>query len=178
MPHLLINLAVAVWPGLGGRLLKFYKFRTMVAANDLADRRRSDAGRQTFFGRLIRRTCLDELSQLFNILVGEMSFVGPRPLLPVDLPSAYCARLLVRPGLTGSAQVQGGREVTASDKAVLDVWYVPQCIAAIRCSDPLAYRAYGNLRRTGQRSSHSSGMVRAAAGWRLCCSQQQRRVST
>jgi lipopolysaccharide/colanic/teichoic acid biosynthesis glycosyltransferase len=111
-------------PGLGGRPFKLYKFRTMAAAHDLNGRRLSDTDRQTFFGRLIRRSRLDELPQLFNILLGEMSFVGPRPLLPIDQPPAYGARLLVRPGLTGWAQVQGGREVTAADKAALDVWYV------------------------------------------------------
>jgi lipopolysaccharide/colanic/teichoic acid biosynthesis glycosyltransferase len=111
-------------PGLGGRPFKLYKFRTMAAPHDLDGRRLTDPERQTFFGRIIRRTRLDELPQLFNVLLGEMSFVGPRPLLPVDQPSAYRARLLVRPGLTGWAQVQGGREVSASDKAALDVWYV------------------------------------------------------
>jgi lipopolysaccharide/colanic/teichoic acid biosynthesis glycosyltransferase len=111
-------------PGLGGRPFKLYKFRTMAAVHDLEGRRLSDSQRQTFLGRLIRRSRLDELPQLFNILVGDMSFVGPRPLLPVDQPSAYRARLLVRPGLTGWAQVQGGREVAAADKAALDVWYV------------------------------------------------------
>jgi lipopolysaccharide/colanic/teichoic acid biosynthesis glycosyltransferase len=111
-------------PGRGGRPFKLYKFRTMATAHDLLGRRLPDAERQTFLGQIIRRTRLDELPQLFNILVGEMSFVGPRPLLPVDQPSAFGARLLVRPGLTGWAQVQGGRKVTASDKAALDVWYV------------------------------------------------------
>ena len=67
---------------------------------------------------------LDELPQLFNILRGDMSFVGPRPLLPKDQPKEFGARLLVRPGLTGWAQVVGGREITPEDKAVLDVWYV------------------------------------------------------
>jgi lipopolysaccharide/colanic/teichoic acid biosynthesis glycosyltransferase len=111
-------------PGLGGRPFKLYKFRTMAPAHDFGARRLSDSERQTFVGRLIRRTRLDEIPQLFNILVGEMSFVGPRPLLPIDQPSAYGARLLVRPGLTGWAQVQGGRKVGASDKAALDIWYV------------------------------------------------------
>jgi lipopolysaccharide/colanic/teichoic acid biosynthesis glycosyltransferase len=122
-----IGWPVVFWqqrPGLGGRPFKLYKFRTMAAAHDLEGRRLSDSERQTFLGRLIRRSRLDELPQLFNILLGEMSFVGPRPLLPVDQPSAFSARLLVRPGLTGWAQVQGGREVAAADKAALDVWYV------------------------------------------------------
>ena len=70
------------------------------------------------------RTRLDELPQLLNILKGDMSFVGPRPLLPVDQPIDCTARLLVRPGLTGWAQIKGGRQISPSDKAALDVWYV------------------------------------------------------
>jgi lipopolysaccharide/colanic/teichoic acid biosynthesis glycosyltransferase len=111
-------------PGLGGRPFKLHKFRTMSGAHDEQGRPVPEAERQTIVGQLLRRTRLDELPQLLNILVGEMSFVGPRPLLPADQPSAYGARLLVRPGLTGWAQVQGGREVSAADKAALDVWYV------------------------------------------------------
>jgi lipopolysaccharide/colanic/teichoic acid biosynthesis glycosyltransferase len=64
------------------------------------------------------------LPQLFNILRGDMSFVGPRPLLLRDQPKELGARLLVRPGLTGWAQVVGGRDITPEDKAVLDLWYV------------------------------------------------------
>jgi lipopolysaccharide/colanic/teichoic acid biosynthesis glycosyltransferase len=67
---------------------------------------------------------MDELPQLFHILFGQMSFVGPRPLLPVDQPVGAAARLLVRPGLTGWAQVKGGRLISAADKAALDLWYV------------------------------------------------------
>jgi hypothetical protein len=86
--------------------------------------RLSDAERQSRLGRFLRRSRLDELPQLYNILVGDMSFVGPRPLLPVDQSPAFAARLAVRPGLTGWAQIKGGRELTASDKAALDIWYV------------------------------------------------------
>jgi lipopolysaccharide/colanic/teichoic acid biosynthesis glycosyltransferase len=75
-------------------------------------------------GELLRRTRLDELPQLFNILRGDMSFIGPRPLLPRDQDVSHRARLLVRPGLTGWAQVVGGRAISANDKAALDVWYV------------------------------------------------------
>lgn len=152
-------------PGLGGRPFKLYKFRTMAGAHDADGRRRSDAERQTFLGRLIRRTRLDELPQLFNILAGEMSFVGPRPLLPADQPAAYRARLLVRPGLTGWAQVQGGREISAADKAALDVWYVrnaslwldalvllrtvPMAIFGERVSTDAIGRAWQELRQAG-----------------------------
>ena len=74
---------------------------------------------------------LDELPQLYNILAGHMSFVGPRPLLPVDQPAAYAARMFVRPGLTGWAQVNGGRAVSAADKAALDIWYIEHASFAL-----------------------------------------------
>lgn len=111
-------------PGLAGRPFRLYKFRTMGPAHDDGGRRVADAARLSWIGRFLRRTRLDELPQLLNVLAGQMSFVGPRPLLLVDQPSSYAARLLVRPGLTGWAQVGGGREVSAADKAALDVWYV------------------------------------------------------
>jgi len=72
----------------------------------------------------MRRTRLDEFPQLINILRGDMSFVGPRPLLPKDQPQACGARLLVRPGLTGWAQVVGGRDIPPDDKAALDILYI------------------------------------------------------
>ncbi len=111
-------------PGLGGRSFKVYKLRTMGAAHDANGRRVADSERLSNIGRFLRRTRLDEVLQLVPILVGQMSFIGPRPLLPVDQSAAYSARLVVRPGLTGWAQVMGGREINAGDKAALDVWYV------------------------------------------------------
>jgi len=111
-------------PGLGGRPFRLFKFRTMGAAYDRAGYRVPDDRRLTLSGRSLRRTRLDELPQLFNILLGQMSFIGPRPLLPADQPVGASARLQVRPGLTGWAQVKGGRHLTALDKVALDVWYV------------------------------------------------------
>jgi lipopolysaccharide/colanic/teichoic acid biosynthesis glycosyltransferase len=111
-------------PGLGGRPFRMYKLRTMGAAHDEGGRLIPDEDRVSGIGHFLRRSRLDELPQLFHILVGQMSFVGPRPLLPVDQPVGYAARLLVRPGLTGWAQVKGGRQISALDKAALDVWYV------------------------------------------------------
>lgn len=122
-----VGLPLLFWqqrPGLAGRPFRLYKFRTMGAAHDAQGRRRSDEERVSAIGRFLRRTRLDELPQLFSILAGQMSFVGPRPLLPVDQPAGYSARLLVRPGLTGWAQIKGGRTISATDKAALDVWYV------------------------------------------------------
>ena len=122
-----VGLPVVFWqqrPGLGGRPFRLYKFRTMGDAHNDDGERKSDGERASAVGSLLRRTRLDELPQLFNILKGDMSFVGPRPLLPVDQPIDCAARLVVRPGLTGWAQIKGGRQISPSDKTALDVWYV------------------------------------------------------
>lgn len=111
-------------PGVGGAPFKLLKFRTMSAQRDRTGRVLTDAERLGSIGRFLRKTRLDELPQLVNILRGEMSFIGPRPLLPVDQAPAYSARLLVRPGLTGWGQIKGGRDIPAADKAALDIWYV------------------------------------------------------
>jgi len=122
-----VGFPVLFWqqrPGKGGMPFKLYKFRTMRAALDLGGSRIPDTQRLSRFGRFLRRSRLDELPQLYNILIGDMSFVGPRPLLPLDQAPEFVARLLVRPGLTGWAQIAGGRELSAHDKAALDIWYV------------------------------------------------------
>jgi lipopolysaccharide/colanic/teichoic acid biosynthesis glycosyltransferase len=122
-----VGLPVVFWqqrPGLRGRPFKLYKFRTMADAYDPDDKRKPDNARVSIVGDFLRQSRLDELPQLFNILKGEMSFVGPRPLLPVDQPVDTKFRLLVRPGLTGWAQIKGGRRISPVDKAALDGWYV------------------------------------------------------
>jgi lipopolysaccharide/colanic/teichoic acid biosynthesis glycosyltransferase len=96
----------------------------MSASHDRHSRRVPDEQRLSLVGRLLRRSRLDELPQLYNVLIGDMSFVGPRPLLPCDQSPDYAARLSVRPGITGWAQVNGGRIVAPLDKAILDIWYV------------------------------------------------------
>jgi lipopolysaccharide/colanic/teichoic acid biosynthesis glycosyltransferase len=123
-------------PGLNGRLFKLRKFRTMAPAYAACGRLVPDdqvpeQERTSGIGHFLRRSRLDELPQLFSILSGEMSFIGPRPLLTVDQPAAYAARLLVQPGLTGWAQVKGGREISAADKSALDVWYVRNASPAL-----------------------------------------------
>ena len=122
-----IGSPVVFWqrrPGRRGKPFHLYKFRTMGASHTADGRRLPDTHRVSKIGKLMRRTRLDELPQLINIIRGEMSFVGPRPLLPQDQPKASAARLLVRPGLTGWAQVVGGRDTPPDDKAALDAWYV------------------------------------------------------
>jgi lipopolysaccharide/colanic/teichoic acid biosynthesis glycosyltransferase len=96
----------------------------MCPVHDVNRNRISEQLRSSSNGNLLRRSRLDELPQLYNILLGEMSFVGPRPLLPVDQPQWQNSRLVVRPGLTGWAQINGGRDISPEDKAALDIWYI------------------------------------------------------
>jgi lipopolysaccharide/colanic/teichoic acid biosynthesis glycosyltransferase len=122
-----LGLPILFWqqrPGRWGRPFKLYKFCTMRAAHNLDGKRIPDLQRSSLVGHLLRRTRLDELPQLYNILVGEMSFVGPRPLLPWDQPDDVTGRLSVRPGLTGLAQVYGDRNMLPDDKNALDIWYI------------------------------------------------------
>jgi sugar transferase EpsL len=114
-------------PGLNARLFELQKFRTMTNARDGAGELLPDAQRLTQFGRWLRASSLDELPELINVLKGDMSFVGPRPLLPEYLPlySAQQARRHeVRPGISGWAQVNGRNALTWEEKLRLDVWYV------------------------------------------------------
>jgi len=114
-------------PGLHGRIFLIRKFRTMTEARDAHGRLRSDGERLTRFGRALRATSLDELPELWNVLWGDMSLVGPRPLL-VEYLERYSVeqarRHEVRPGITGWAQVNGRNATTWEDRLRLDVWYV------------------------------------------------------
>jgi sugar transferase EpsL len=114
-------------PGLHGELFTIYKFRTMTDDRDQHGKLLSDGERLTPFGRWLRSTSLDELPELWNVLRGDMSLVGPRPLL-VEYLERYtpdqARRHEVRPGLTGWAQINGRNDMPWSDKLGLDVWYV------------------------------------------------------
>lgn len=136
----LILLAVLIWqklgtpvlfrqvrPGLKGRPFQMVKFRTMTDARGLDGHLLSDAERLTAFGCFLRASSLDELPGLWNVLKGDMSLVGPRPLLMEYLPlysPEQARRHNVRPGITGWAQVNGRNALSWDDKFKLDVWYV------------------------------------------------------
>ncbi|GKV66223.1 MULTISPECIES: sugar transferase [unclassified Sporosarcina] len=114
-------------PGLKGQTFHVYKFRTMTDEHDNRGELLPDHVRLTSFGKLIRELSLDELPQLWNVLNGDMSFVGPRPLLVEYLPlydERQARRHDVRPGITGWAQVNGRNAISWEDKFELDVWYV------------------------------------------------------
>ena len=114
-------------PGRHGKLFAMYKFRTMRDAADENGKPLPDAERLTPFGRKLRAASLDELPELWNVLKGDMSLVGPRPLLPEYLPlynAEQSRRHEVRPGITGWAQVNGRNAISWPEKFRLDVWYV------------------------------------------------------
>jgi sugar transferase EpsL len=121
-------------PGLRGRPFTILKFRTMTDTRDPQGNLLSDTERLTSFGRFLRSTSLDELPELRNVLRGDMSLVGPRPLLMHYLPRyspEQARRHEVRPGITGLAQVNGRNTLTWEQKFALDVWYVDNVSLAL-----------------------------------------------
>ena len=107
-----------------GRSFHIYKFRTLRSPFDSHGSPIPLQSRLSAVGRFLRSTRMDELPQLINVFTGDMSLIGPRPLLPEDQPSSTGVRLSVRPGITGWAQINGGKLITAEEKEKLDDWYI------------------------------------------------------
>lgn len=123
-------------PGKNGRIFKLVKFKTMNDKKDAAGNLLSDAERLTAIGSFIRKTSLDEIPQLINVIKGEMSLIGPRPLLVEYLPlynDIQKRRHDVRPGITGWAQVNGRNAIGWQQKFELDVWYVDHVSFTLDC---------------------------------------------
>ena len=123
-------------PGRGERIFRLIKFRTMSDRRDASGALPPDGERLNGYGRFLRKTSLDELPELFNILVGQMALVGPRPLLTAYLPlysEEQHHRHDVRPGLTGYAQVHGRNAVPWEERFRMDVWYTQNITFRLDC---------------------------------------------
>ena len=117
-------------PGKDAKIFKVIKFKTMTDERDAEGNLLPDAQRLTKVGTFVRSTSIDELPQLINVLIGDMSLIGPRPLLPQYLPlysKEQARRHEVRPGISGWAQCHGRNAISWSEKFKLDVWYVDHC---------------------------------------------------
>jgi lipopolysaccharide/colanic/teichoic acid biosynthesis glycosyltransferase len=152
-----VGIPVVFWQQRVGRnetRLHLYKFRTLHTLFDRQTKERREAQEPSPIGRFLQRTRFDELPQLWNVIAGEMSLVGPRPLLPVDQPSDSTVRLMVRPGLTGWAQICGGKAITAEEKNALDAWYIRH--ASLRLDMIIFIRTIWMLLVTGDRRDENA----------------------
>ena len=161
-------------PGRHGRIFEMYKFRTMTNDCDEDGKLLPNAQRLTSFGKILRATSLDELPELLNVLRGDMSVVGPRPLL-VEYLDRYspeqARRHEIRPGITGWAQIHGRNAITWEEKFALDVWYVDNQSLRLDLRI-LLLTLLKVLRREGIDAEPSVTME--PFGGSRCCNQTQR----
>jgi len=161
--------------GRGGRELQIYKLRTLRPPFDRKGQRIPDEKRLSWIGRLLRQTRIDELPQLLNVLVGDMSLIGPRPLLPQDQPPNPAVRLTVRPGLTGWAQVNGGASLSATEKDTLDFWYI--CNASPSLDLRILGMTLHSLLRGDRRSENALAQAESLRAQRLQAMQAHQKRS-
>jgi lipopolysaccharide/colanic/teichoic acid biosynthesis glycosyltransferase len=147
--------------GRNERKFLLYKFRTIHAPFDRAGEVVPQDQRTSRIGQIVRKSRLDEIPQLWNVVRGEMALIGPRPLLPVDQPADPRTRLLVRPGITGWAQVNGGTALTAEEKDALDSWYIRNASLALDLR--VMWRTFSRFGR-GERRDASA--IEDAMEWR------------
>lgn len=137
---------VQIRPGKNARLFKIIKFKTMNDARDEHQVLLPDKDRITAVGAFVRRTSLDEIPQLINVLIGDMSLIGPRPLLPQYLPlynEVQRTRHNVRPGITGWAQINGRNAISWRERFDLDVFYVNNC--SFKLDFKILYLTFGKV---------------------------------
>ncbi len=154
-------------PGKGGRPFYIYKFRSMNDHRDASGRSLPDDERLTRFGRLLRSSSLDEVPALFNVLKGEMSLVGPRPLLMKYLPlytKEQARRHDVLPGITGWAQVNGRNAISWEQKFRLDVWYIDNRSFALDCK--IIWMTLIKVFKRSDISERNSATMSEFTGWR------------
>ena len=147
--------------GRNERKFLLYKFRTFHAPFDRAGEAVARDRRTSRIGQIVRKSRLDEIPQLWNVARGEMALIGPRPLLPVDQPADPRTRLLVRPGITGWAQVNGGTALTAEEKDALDSWYIRNASPVLDLR--ILWRTFSRFGR-GERRDASA--IEQAMEWR------------
>jgi lipopolysaccharide/colanic/teichoic acid biosynthesis glycosyltransferase len=147
--------------GRSGQKFLLYKFRTIHAPFDRAGEAVPRDRRTSRIGQIVRQSRLDEIPQLWNVVRGEMALIGPRPLLPVDQPVDPRTRLLVRPGITGWAQVNGGTVLTAEEKDALDSWYIRNASPALDLR--VVWRTFSRFGRGERRDATA---IEHAMEWR------------
>jgi lipopolysaccharide/colanic/teichoic acid biosynthesis glycosyltransferase len=154
--------------GLGGQDFQLYKIRTLKSAFDRTGRSIPEERRLSWIGRLLRQSRLDELPQLLSVIEGSMALVGPRPLLPQDQPPDPSLRQMVRPGITGWAQVNGGTLLSPEEKEALDAWYIAHASFGLdlRIAAMTVYSLVRGERRSERALAEARHEREAGPAWR------------